>query len=540
VTRRTAVIGGFLALLAARLSAAVSTESVTAVTLSTTAGVVSSIALDSFNTIHALYFDGAAQRVKYTTLSNGASAWATPQTVGNGALVHSTAAAMGVDSVRTPHVVYYDRTGSTLKYTRLVSGAWLSLPDIDTFVSTSPFVSLTMGSDGYPRVLYNDEESTSTKVGVYNGTVWSTFTVVSSSLAAPGDLALDSAGRIHALFNAIEVSSHVLVYALQSAAGSSSFSISTISVLGTTSTVAGNVSVALDSGGAAHVTAFDEFNQDLWYFNGTPSTLAASISTVSAQGVVGRDNAIALTSAGLPRITAMDDSVGLDYFSFNGLVWSTTTVDASTAAGPGNSLVLNAYGSPFIAYYTSTTFAFATTASRGLSIAGTVLDAASAGIPGVTLTLTGNIASTTSVTGGAGTYAFASLLEGTYLVTPARSGYGFLPDKRTYVPLSASLAAQDYLGGPVNFSQLDNLIDPTAGQSVSMSYSYLGGHILIEIYTLNGRLVRTLVDEDKTIGTYAASWDGRNAKGDFVASGIYLVRVRAGGLKTVQKVAVVK
>jgi flagellar hook assembly protein FlgD len=52
--------------------------------------------------------------------------------------------------------------------------------------------------------------------------------------------------------------------------------------------------------------------------------------------------------------------------------------------------------------------------------------------------------------------------------------------------------------------------------------------------------VKTLVDEGKSIGTYTATWDGRNEEGKIVASGIYLVRVVATGVKTTQKIAVVK
>jgi flagellar hook assembly protein FlgD len=57
---------------------------------------------------------------------------------------------------------------------------------------------------------------------------------------------------------------------------------------------------------------------------------------------------------------------------------------------------------------------------------------------------------------------------------------------------------------------------------------------------LNGRLVKNLVDEFKSIGTYTVTWDGRNEEGKIVASGIYLLRVVAKGVKTIQKIAVVK
>ena len=52
------------------------------------------------------------------------------------------------------------------------------------------------------------------------------------------------------------------------------------------------------------------------------------------------------------------------------------------------------------------------------------------------------------------------------------------------------------------------------------------GRVLIRIYTVNGRLVRTLED-DAALGPVAAlEWDGRDEDGDPVASGVYLYQVR--------------
>ena len=52
------------------------------------------------------------------------------------------------------------------------------------------------------------------------------------------------------------------------------------------------------------------------------------------------------------------------------------------------------------------------------------------------------------------------------------------------------------------------------------------GRVLIRIYTVNGRLVRTL-ESDAALGPVAAlDWDGRDEDGDRVGSGIYLYQVR--------------
>ena len=51
--------------------------------------------------------------------------------------------------------------------------------------------------------------------------------------------------------------------------------------------------------------------------------------------------------------------------------------------------------------------------------------------------------------------------------------------------------------------------------------------VKITIYNLSGQLVRTLFDGEQSVGRYTVSWDGVNAVGDRVASGVYLVRMEA-------------
>ena len=51
--------------------------------------------------------------------------------------------------------------------------------------------------------------------------------------------------------------------------------------------------------------------------------------------------------------------------------------------------------------------------------------------------------------------------------------------------------------------------------------------VKIDIYDMSGRKVKTLVDMFASAGTYSVVWNGRNDKGDTVASGIYVYRMTA-------------
>ena len=66
------------------------------------------------------------------------------------------------------------------------------------------------------------------------------------------------------------------------------------------------------------------------------------------------------------------------------------------------------------------------------------------------------------------------------------------------------------------------------------------GAVTIGVHDLKGRLVRTLVDACGNPGVHEVVWDGRADGGEPVASGVYFVRLRAGGEQRTQKVLLVR
>jgi len=62
----------------------------------------------------------------------------------------------------------------------------------------------------------------------------------------------------------------------------------------------------------------------------------------------------------------------------------------------------------------------------------------------------------------------------------------------------------------------------------------------LAIYDATGREVRRLLDQQAPAGHHAAVWDGRNAAGRALASGVYYVRLRAGGGTATGRVTLVR
>jgi photosystem II stability/assembly factor-like uncharacterized protein len=53
--------------------------------------------------------------------------------------------------------------------------------------------------------------------------------------------------------------------------------------------------------------------------------------------------------------------------------------------------------------------------------------------------------------------------------------------------------------------------------------------VTLQIYNLNGQLIRTLISETRQAGRHAVHWNGRDSAGREVASGTYLYRLQVGG-----------
>lgn len=67
-----------------------------------------------------------------------------------------------------------------------------------------------------------------------------------------------------------------------------------------------------------------------------------------------------------------------------------------------------------------------------------------------------------------------------------------------------------------------------------------GARVSLRIYDTAGRLVRTLVDEQRPAGTHNATWDGRNAAGSAVSSGVYFYRMVSGSFSESRRMVLLK
>jgi len=67
-----------------------------------------------------------------------------------------------------------------------------------------------------------------------------------------------------------------------------------------------------------------------------------------------------------------------------------------------------------------------------------------------------------------------------------------------------------------------------------------GARVNLDVLDLRGRIVRSLVAANHAAGSYEATFDGRNDRGDVLPSGSYLARLRVDGQESARVMTLVK
>lgn len=78
---------------------------------------------------------------------------------------------------------------------------------------------------------------------------------------------------------------------------------------------------------------------------------------------------------------------------------------------------------------------------------------------------------------------------------------------------------------PKSLTLYQNFPNPfSAGTSIKC-FLPAANVVTIEIFNVSGQRIKTLVDREKRKGFFVAEWDGRDTKGNFVSSGVYLCKI---------------
>jgi hypothetical protein len=82
---------------------------------------------------------------------------------------------------------------------------------------------------------------------------------------------------------------------------------------------------------------------------------------------------------------------------------------------------------------------------------------------------------------------------------------------------------------PEQFTVLDNYPNPFNPKTKINIFIEKDAHISLDIFTINGRKIRTLFNGSVSSGVNQFTWDGKNSYGEKVSSGIYINTLMENG-----------
>lgn len=93
---------------------------------------------------------------------------------------------------------------------------------------------------------------------------------------------------------------------------------------------------------------------------------------------------------------------------------------------------------------------------------------------------------------------------------------------------------------PTHFALDQNRPNPF-NPTTTISYQIPeAGQVKLTVFSSIGQVVRTLVDEARPAGTYTVNWDGSDAFGRQVASGLYFYRMQGDGFSQTRRMMLLK
>lgn len=105
-------------------------------------------------------------------------------------------------------------------------------------------------------------------------------------------------------------------------------------------------------------------------------------------------------------------------------------------------------------------------------------------------------------------------------------------------PTASGAESEDVV--PATFTLDQNYPNPFNPSTTIQFTLNVQSSIVVQVFNMLGQEVNTLVSQTLTPGTYQFVWDGRDASGQSVASGMYLYQLRAGSQVQSRKMILVK
>lgn len=442
---------------------------------------------------------------------------------------------LDLDSSNRAHISYHDHANWLLKYATNASGSWVTAA-LDTATYQYGQTSLVLDGTQNPHIAYYDIGNMDLKYARW----------VPGSYAISGTIADGGSTPFENVYVYLS-GNGITAYVITAANGTYAFS----------SIPAGDYTVSPSLVGYSFTPTqrvYPGLNQDYTAQDYTIATATGGSYirgyVVNSQGYAIADVRLSLSGAASGTYITISDG----YYEFNNLPAGDYTVTPfcdGWSFSPSDNTYTNLTVNQDDQRFTGTALAGPTpTPIPGdYAISGYVRNLANQPIANAAVTLEG-AQQGTYTTGDTGYYAFGNLISGDFIIRVAKPDLVFEPANRTYASLSADQSEQDFIGS--HFASLpganDVKIVPSifkpgdmANAHTSIQFSTASaGRVVIVMYSLDGVMIKTVLDEELPAGNHRATWSGMNKNNEQVASGIYLVDVKTPDYRKMKKICVIR
>jgi len=154
-----------------------------------------------------------------------------------------------------------------------------------------------------------------------------------------------------------------------------------------------------------------------------------------------------------------------------------------------------------------------------------------------------------SITNEWGLYTIAEIATGAYTLTASKTGYHSFTFENVIITIN-EVTIYNFTMSPV--SESDIIITPLTTKlkgsypnpfnpSTTIAFEMASeGQVVIDVYNIKGQRVKTLVNGVLGAGSHSVVWDGNDASGRAVSSGVYFYRMTSGGYVKTQKMLLIK
>lgn len=93
---------------------------------------------------------------------------------------------------------------------------------------------------------------------------------------------------------------------------------------------------------------------------------------------------------------------------------------------------------------------------------------------------------------------------------------------------------------PRSFELFQNYPNPFNPETSIRFQLPVAGHVVLQIFNIKGQRIQTLADADFAAGSHRVRWDGKDSRGQRVASGLYLYKLQIGDFSQVRKLSLLR